>query len=75
MTITLESPAPVAVATPADIPVTDEAVLAIAVRLHDQKCGLKARCYNRDWHALDSFEQAARNFLTLAADARRAGEL
>lgn len=68
MTVTLEAPA-------VDIAVNEDTVRAISVRLHDQKCALKDRCYNRDWHALDSFERTARNFLTIAADARRAGEI
>ncbi|HEX9088474.1 MAG TPA: hypothetical protein VF867_13220 [Arthrobacter sp.] len=57
------------------IPVTDLAVLAIAVRLHDQKCHLKATCHNRDWHAMSNFEAPVRNFLTVAAEAVKAGEI
>lgn len=74
MTITLEAPAAAPAVDISDI-VPDEAVLAISVRLHDQKCIQKDRCPNRDWHAIDSFGRAARNFLTVAADARRAGEI
>ncbi|QOD06123.1 hypothetical protein [Pseudarthrobacter sp. BIM B-2242] len=70
MTITLEAPA----AAPA-VDISDIVVLAISVRLHDQKCIQKDRCPNRDWHAIDSFGRAARNFLTVAAEARRAGEI
>ena len=75
MTITLEAPAAAAAVDTSAIVVPDAAVLAISVRLHDQKCIQKDRCPNRDWHALDSFGRAARNFLTVAADARRAGEI
>lgn len=56
------------------IPVTDTAILAIAVRLHDQKCRDKP-CTNRDWHAMSNFEGTVRNFLTVAAEALKAGEI
>lgn len=75
MTITLEAPAAAPAVDISDIVVPDDAVLAISVRLHDQKCRQKDRCRIRDWHALDSFGRAARNFLTIHAEASRAGEI
>lgn len=71
MSVSTEPQAPAATG----IPVTDTAILAIAVRLHDQKCRDKGRCHNRDWHAMSNFEAPVRNFLTVAAEARKAGEI
>lgn len=72
MTITLEAP----VRSAADaIPVTDAAVLAVAVRLHDQKCLRKSSCIRRQGHAWEDFGKMARNALVMVSEARAAGEL
>jgi hypothetical protein len=71
MTAVLERPTAGTVIVPAG----DEAVLAIAVRLHDQKCRAAGACYNRRFHALDSFGIQVRNFLAVMGEAAAAGEL
>ena len=43
--------------------VNDRAVLAVARRLHDEKCFEGQSCSRRDSHALDSFEDIARKTL------------
>ncbi|MCU6480166.1 hypothetical protein [Arthrobacter sp. A2-55] len=53
----------------------DQTVLAVARRLHDQKCMLKDVCMRRDAHALDCFERQVRNMFGILAEARDAGEL
>lgn len=43
--------------------VNDRTVLAVARRLHDEKCFDGQHCHRRDGHALDSFEDVARKTL------------
>ena len=71
MTAVLERP----IAGTVAVPTSDENVLAIALRLHDQKCRAKEGCYNSRFHALDSFEIQVRKFLAVMAEAAAAGEL
>lgn len=71
MTAVLERP----IAGTAAVPVSEDNVLAVAVRLHDQKCRAGLSCYNRRFHALDSFGGQVRNFLAVMAEAAAAGEL
>jgi hypothetical protein len=70
MTAVLERPQTITA-----VAISDENVLAIAVRLHDQKCRAQKACYNRHIHALDSFEKPVRNFLTVMGAAAAACEL
>lgn len=72
MTITLQAPAR---PTAGAIPVTETAVLAVAVRLHDQKCLQGTSCTRRTGHASEDFGPMARNALAMVAAARAAGEL
>lgn len=72
MTIHPEAPARPA-ADP--IQVTDTAVLAVAVRMHDNKCLQKASCTRREGHAWEDFGRMARTALITVAAAREAGEV
>ncbi|WP_253190930.1 hypothetical protein [Arthrobacter sp. SRS-W-1-2016] len=50
-------------------------MLAIARRLHDEKCVAGAGCAGRDRHALDSFEPTVRKTLGALVGAQAAKEI
>ncbi|MET4144192.1 hypothetical protein [Arthrobacter sp. UYCo732] len=68
-------PYPAGRATPLAVTVNDLSVLAIARRLHDEKCRERGICPRRDGHALDSFETAIRKTLGALVDASVAQEI
>ncbi len=69
------NPYPAGKATPLAVTVNDLSVLAIARRLHDEKCLQHATCHNRDFHSLDSFEASVRKTLGALVDAHTAQEI
>jgi hypothetical protein len=69
------APYPAGKATPLAVTVNDLSVLAVARRLHDEKCLQRESCYNRDFHSLDSFEASVRKTLGALVDAHTAQEI
>lgn len=55
--------------------VNDRSVLAVAQRLHDEKCVDGPRCGRRNSHSLDSFEDIARKTLGALVTAYEAQEI
>lgn len=68
-------PYPAGKTTPLAVTVNDLSVLAIARRLHDDKCRDRSICPRRDGHALDCFETAVRKTLGALVEAHVAQEI
>lgn len=72
---TICKPYPAGATTPLSVTVGDLSVLAIARRLHDEKCFAGQECSRRDGHSLDSFEGSVRKTLGALVEARAAQEI
>jgi hypothetical protein len=68
-------PYPAGKATPLAVTVDDMSVLAVARRLHDEKCLQRENCSRRDNHSLQGFEDSVRKTLGVLVDAHAAQEI